>query len=88
MTAIEPILQSELPDLVIVVGDVTSTLACALVANRNGIPVAHVEAGLRSFDRSMPEEINRLLTDQNLRSFIYYRTTGHGSLDERKYFAG
>lgn len=64
MLGLEPILTIHRPDLLIVVGDVTSTLAAALVANRLGIPVAHVEAGLRSMDREMPEEINRLLTDQ------------------------
>jgi UDP-N-acetylglucosamine 2-epimerase (non-hydrolysing) len=63
MVAFEKVLQQEMPDLVIVVGDVNSTIACSLVASRFGIKVAHVEAGLRSFDRSMPEEINRMLTD-------------------------
>ena len=64
MVAFEPVLLDRSPDLVLVVGDVNSTIACALVAVKRGVPVAHVEAGLRSFDRGMPEEINRVLTDQ------------------------
>ena len=62
--AFEPVLLKHQPDWVMVVGDVNSTLACALVCAKLGVHVAHVEAGLRSWDRSMPEEINRLLTDQ------------------------
>ena len=57
------LVQQDRPDMVVVAGDVNSTIACALVAAKERIPVAHVEAGLRSFDRTMPEEINRILTD-------------------------
>ncbi len=64
LAAFEPVILKHRPDWVVVVGDVNSTLACALVCSKTGIPVAHVEAGLRSGDRTMPEEINRLLTDQ------------------------
>ncbi len=64
MLAFEPVLLKYRPDWVMVVGDVNSTLACALVCAKLGVPVAHVEAGLRSGDRSMPEEINRIVVDQ------------------------
>ncbi|MEO7007985.1 MAG: UDP-N-acetylglucosamine 2-epimerase, partial [Caldimonas sp.] len=64
MRRFEPALDEHRPSCVVVVGDVNSTLACTLVAVKKGVPVAHVEAGLRSHDRAMPEEINRLLTDQ------------------------
>ncbi|HZO90073.1 MAG TPA: UDP-N-acetylglucosamine 2-epimerase (non-hydrolyzing), partial [Chthonomonadaceae bacterium] len=64
MLAFDQALDTHPADLVLVVGDVTSTLACALTALKRGLPLAHVEAGLRSGDRTMPEEINRILTDQ------------------------
>ena len=64
MKRFEKVVDEELPAAVLVVGDVNSTIACALVAAKKNIPVIHVEAGLRSFDRTMPEEINRILTDR------------------------
>lgn len=76
MQRFEPVLIDRRPDWVIVVGDVNSTIACALVASKLGIRIAHVEAGLRSFDRSMPEEINRVLTDRL--SDLYFVTEPAG----------
>lgn len=64
MIEFEKIIAANKPDLVVVVGDVNSTIACGLVAVKMGVKLVHVEAGLRSFDRAMPEEINRMLTDQ------------------------
>ena len=64
MKRFEPVIDSETPSAVLVVGAVNSTIACALVATKKQIPMIHVEAGLRSYDRCMPEEINRVLTDQ------------------------
>ncbi|MBA3997536.1 MAG: UDP-N-acetylglucosamine 2-epimerase (non-hydrolyzing) [Candidatus Accumulibacter sp.] len=64
MRRFEPVLDTHRPSCVLVVGDVNSTLACTLVGVKKGVPVVHVEAGLRSYDRAMPEEINRVLTDQ------------------------
>jgi UDP-N-acetylglucosamine 2-epimerase (non-hydrolysing) len=63
MSRFEPVCERERPDWLVVVGDVNSTMACALVASKMGVKVAHIEAGLRSRDRAMPEEINRLVTD-------------------------
>ena len=64
MRRFEPVVDAHRPSCVAVVGDVNSTLACSLVAVKKGVPVVHIEAGLRSYDRAMPEEINRILTDQ------------------------
>ncbi|MBI1318970.1 MAG: UDP-N-acetylglucosamine 2-epimerase (non-hydrolyzing) [Candidatus Hydrogenedens sp.] len=77
MRRFEPVLDRVRPAAVLVVGDVNSTIACALVAVKKGIAVAHVEAGLRSWNRAMPEEINRVLTDQ-ISDFLF--TTEQGAL--------
>ena len=80
MIAFEKTILDCQPNLVLVVGDVNSTLACALVAVKSGVAVAHVEAGIRSFDRSMPEEINRILTD-DLADYLFPTSNfGHDNL--------
>jgi UDP-N-acetylglucosamine 2-epimerase (non-hydrolysing) len=78
MKRFEPVVDAQRPSCVVVVGDVNSTLACTLVAVKKHVPVVHVEAGLRSHDRRMPEEINRVLTDQ-VADRLY--TTERGALD-------
>ncbi|KFI22380.1 UDP-N-acetylglucosamine 2-epimerase [Nitrosococcus oceani] len=80
MQRFEPVVEAATPAAVLVVGDVNSTIACALVAAKEQIPVIHVEAGLRSFDRSMPEEINRVLTDQLARLLFTTERTARDNL--------
>ncbi|MBL7965275.1 MAG: UDP-N-acetylglucosamine 2-epimerase (non-hydrolyzing) [Flavobacteriales bacterium] len=80
MLKLEPVLAQVRPDRVMVVGDVNSTLAAALTANKMGLPLAHLESGLRSFDRSMPEEHNRILTDQLSDHFFITEQSGKDNL--------
>jgi len=80
MIEFEKILINERPDLIIVVGDVNSTIACSLTAVKLGIKIAHVEAGLRSFDRTMPEEINRILTDMISDYLFVTEKSGYNNL--------
>jgi UDP-N-acetylglucosamine 2-epimerase (non-hydrolysing) len=94
MVAFERVLLERQPDLIMVVGDVNSTLACSLTAAKLNIPVAHVEAGLRSHDRQMPEEINRLVTDA-LSDYLFTTSrlagenlTREGVLPEKIHFVG
>ncbi|MCX5807658.1 MAG: UDP-N-acetylglucosamine 2-epimerase (non-hydrolyzing) [Proteobacteria bacterium] len=80
MTAFEKVCEEEKPDLVMVVGDVNSTLACSIVAKKLWIKVAHIEAGLRSFDLAMPEEINRMVTDSITDYFFVTEESGAQNL--------
>ncbi len=94
MKRFEPVVDEHQPSCILVVGDVNSTLACTLVGVKKGIPVAHVEAGLRSHDLAMPEEINRLLTDQVADLLYTTERSALGNLlregiaEERVHFAG
>lgn len=94
MRAYEAVLSRETSDLCLVVGDVTSTIACAVVARKAGLPVAHVEAGIRSGDWSMPEEVNRVVTDAVTNYFFTTSDVANANLraagvpDERVFFVG
>jgi len=94
MMAFEKVVDEQKPDLVVVVGDVNSTLACALVSAKMNVEVAHVEAGLRSFDRTMPEEVNRLVTDAISDSLFVSELSGVANLkregigQEKIFFVG
>ena len=94
MERFEPILEQERPDVVLIPGDVNSTLSAAVVAAKACIPLAHVESGLRSFDRTMPEEVNRVVADQ-LSQFLFVHSSeavanlrAEGIPDERIHFVG
>jgi UDP-N-acetylglucosamine 2-epimerase (non-hydrolysing) len=80
MTSFEALVVDQRPDMVLVPGDVNSSFACAFVASRHGIPVAHIESGLRSFDRAMPEEINRILIDAVSELFFVTEPSGSQNL--------
>ena len=94
MKRFEPVVIEQKPDAVVVVGDVNSTVACALTSVKLGVPVAHVESGLRSFDRTMPEEINRIVTDSISRWLFVSESSGIANLrregieEERIHFVG
>jgi len=94
MERLEPVVEAERPDLMIVPGDVNSTLAASLVAAKALIPLAHIESGLRSFDRTMPEEVNRIVTDR-LSDYLFLHSDeavenlrAEGTDDQRMHFVG